>query len=46
MLFDLRLDAAVVAEKLGHQDPAFTMSAYVAPRGDADREAMSLTDAW
>lgn len=46
MLFDLHLDPAVVAEKLGHADPAFTMSVYVAPRGDADRAAMDLTDGW
>lgn len=46
MLFDLRLDVAVVAEKLGHHDPAFTMSAYVAPRGDADGEAMRHTEDW
>lgn len=46
MIFDLKLDVAVVAEKLGHHDPSFTMSAYVAPRGDADRDAMGVTDEW
>lgn len=46
MIFDLKLDVAVVAEKLGHHDPSFTMSAYVAPRGDADRDAMVVTDEW
>lgn len=46
MLFDLRLDVAVVAAKLGHHDPAFTMSVYVAPRGDADEAAMAVTEDW
>lgn len=46
MIFDLKLDVAVVAEKLGHHDPSFTMSAYVAPRGDADQAAMAITDEW
>lgn len=30
MLFDLGLDPAVVAEKLGHADPSFTVKRYVA----------------
>jgi hypothetical protein len=42
----LRLDVAVVAEKLGHSDPAFTLSVYVAPRGDADQAAMETTENW
>lgn len=46
MLFDLKLDVAVVAEKLGHHDPSFTMSVYVAPRGNADLEAMTRTEDW
>lgn len=46
MLFDLRLDVAVVAAKLGHHDPAFTMSVYVAPRGDADEAALAATEGW
>jgi integrase len=46
MLFDLHLDPAVVADKLGHADPAFTMKRYVGVRGDADAAAMSVTDSW
>jgi integrase len=46
MLFDLGLDPAVVADKLGHADPAFTIKRYVGVRGDADAAAMALTDKW
>lgn len=46
MLFDLGLDPAVVAEKLGHADPSFTVKRYVGVRGDPDLAAMSITDAW
>lgn len=46
MLFDLHLDPAVVAEKLGHSDPAFTMRCYVAPRGNVDEAAMTATESW
>jgi hypothetical protein len=46
MLFDLGLDPAVVADKLGHADPSFTMKRYVAARGDADLRAMDLTEDW
>ena len=46
MLFDLGLDPAVVAEKLGHADPSFTVKRYVGVRGDADAAAMEVTDAW
>jgi integrase len=46
MLFDLGLDPAVVAEKLGHADPSFTVKRYVGVRGDPDRAAMTVTDAW
>ena len=46
MLFDLGLDPAVVAEKLGHADPSFTVKRYVGVRGDPDTAAMDITDAW
>lgn len=46
MLFDLGLDPAVVAEKLGHADPAFTIRRYIGIRGNPDAAAMPLTDAW
>lgn len=46
MLFDLELDPAVVAEKLGHADPSFTVNRYVGVRGDPDAAAMHVTDSW
>lgn len=46
MLFDLGLDPAVVAEKLGHADPSFTVKRYVGVRGDPDTAVMAFTDAW
>jgi integrase len=46
MLFDLGLDPAVVADKLGHSDPAFTIKRYVGVRGDPDAAAMAVTDQW
>ncbi len=46
MLFDLKLDPAVVAEKLGHADPAFTVKRYVGIRGNPDEQATRLTDDW
>lgn len=46
MLFDLGLDPAVVAAKLGHADPSFTVKRYVGVRGDPDSAAMSVTDSW
>jgi integrase len=46
MLFDLKLDPAVVAEKLGHADPAFTVKRYVGIRGNPDEQATQLTDEW
>ncbi|MCU1499714.1 MAG: integrase family protein [Acidimicrobiales bacterium] len=46
MLFDLHLDPAVVAEKLGHADPAFTVKRYVGVRGNPDEQATLLTDGW
>ena len=46
MLFALRLDPAVVADKLGHADPNFTIKRYVGIRGNPDTAAMQLTDQW
>ena len=40
------LDPAIVADKLGHADPAFTIKRYIGIRGDADATATRLTDAW
>ncbi len=45
MLFDLGLDPAVVADKLGHADRNFTIRRYIAIRSDADSAAMAVTDA-
>lgn len=46
MLFDLHLDPAIVADKLGHADPAFTVKRYVGIRGNPDEQATTLTDSW
>jgi integrase len=46
MLFDLKLDPAIVADKLGHADPAFTIKRYVGVRGDADVAAKAATENW
>jgi integrase len=46
MLFDLKLDPAIVADKLGHADPNFTIKRYVGIRGDADQTAMTATEDW
>ncbi|MGB3055940.1 MAG: site-specific integrase [Acidimicrobiales bacterium] len=46
MLFDLGLNPAIVAEKLGHADPAFTVKRYVGIRGNPDARATALTDNW
>jgi integrase len=46
MLLDLGLNPAVIAEKLGHADPAFTLERYVGVRGNADEQAAKLTEAW
>ena len=46
MLFDLKLDPAVVADKLGHADPNFTMRRYIGVRGDADQAANTATESW
>ena len=46
MLFDLGLDPAVVADKLGHADPNFTIKRYIGIRGHPDTAAMAETDEW
>jgi integrase len=46
MLFALGLDPAVVADKLGHADPNFTIKRYIGVRGDPDTAAMTVTDGW
>jgi integrase len=46
MLFDLKLDPAVVADKLGHADPNFTIKRYIGVRGDADLTAKAATEDW
>jgi integrase len=46
MLFDLGLDPAVVADKLGHADPNFTIRRYIGVRGNPDTAAMAITDHW
>ena len=46
MLFDLGLDPAVVADKLGHADPTFTIKRYIGVRGDPDTAAIAVTDGW
>lgn len=45
-LFDVGLDPAVVAERLGHADPSFKVKRYVGVRDDPDAAAMCVTDAW
>jgi len=46
MLYDVGLDPAIVADKLGHADPAFTIKRYIGVRGDADATATRLTEGW
>jgi hypothetical protein len=46
MLFDLKLDPAVVADKLGHADPNYTIKRYIGVRGDADLTAKAATEDW
>ena len=46
MLFDLGLDPAVVADKLGHADPTFTIKRYIGVRGDPDTAAIAVTYGW
>jgi hypothetical protein len=44
--FDLGLDLAVVADKLGHADPNFAIRRYIRIRGNPDTAAMAVTDEW
>jgi hypothetical protein len=46
MLFNLRPDAANVADKMGHADPNFTIRRYIGVRGNPDTAAMAVTDSW
>ena len=44
MLFAVGLDPAIVADKLGHADPAFTIKRYIGVRDDADATATRLRE--
>ncbi|MGB3055589.1 MAG: tyrosine-type recombinase/integrase [Acidimicrobiales bacterium] len=46
MLFDVRLDPAVVATVLGHANAAFTLSRYVGVRGDLSTTVTAATEGW
>lgn len=46
MLFDVRLDPAVVSRMLGHANPAFTLSRYVGVRVGADAATNAMTENW
>ena len=46
MLFDVRVDPAVVSRMLGHANVAFTLSRYVAERTGADAATNALTEEW
>jgi hypothetical protein len=46
MRFDLGLDPAVVAHKLGHADPNFTIRRYIGVRLNRETAAMAVTDGW
>jgi integrase len=46
MLFDVRIDPAVVSRMLGHANVAFTLSRYVAERTGADAATNALTEEW
>ena len=46
MLFDVKMDPAVVSRMLGHANPAFTLSRYVGVRSGADAATNALTEAW
>ncbi|MGH9229983.1 MAG: tyrosine-type recombinase/integrase [Acidimicrobiales bacterium] len=46
MFFDLGLDPAVVADKLGHAHPNFTIKRYIGVRGSPDTAAKPITDQW
>lgn len=46
LLFDVKLDPAVVSTLLGHANAAFTLSRYVGVRGDLATTASTATDSW
>lgn len=46
MLFDVRLDPALVCVLLGHANPSFTLSRYVGVRGDAQDQVTRMTEGW
>lgn len=46
MLFDVKIDAAIVSSMLGHANAAFTLSRYVGVRGNAEAQVTALTDDW
>lgn len=46
MLFDVKLDPALVAVMLGHANAAFTLSRYVGVRGNAEAQVTALTENW
>lgn len=46
MLFDVKIDPAVVSRMLGHANPAFTLSRYVGVRTGADAATNALTESW
>lgn len=46
MLFDVRIDPAIVSVMLGHANPAFTLSRYVGVRGHAESQVTALTVDW
>lgn len=46
MLFDLKLDDAVVAEKMGHHSADYTRKTYAGTRGNVDEAVSALTEDW
>lgn len=46
MLFDVKIDAPLVAVMLGHANVAFTLSRYVGVRGNAEAQVTALTSSW
>lgn len=46
MLFEVRLDPAVVATVRGHANAAFALSRYVGVRGDLSNRVTAATEDW
>lgn len=46
MLFDVKMDPAMVSRMLGHANPAFTLSRYAGVRSGADAVTNALTEGW